>query len=333
MSDRFDLGTDGAQQKARAFEILSRINREMEFTIVGQATLKKRLIQGLVCKGHVLLEGVPGLAKTLSIKALAGTVDGLFHRIQFTPDLLPADVTGSEIYRAEKAAFEIRKGPIFANFVLADEINRAPAKVQSALLETMQEHQVTIGEQTLQVPQPFFVLATQNPVEQEGTYPLPEAQIDRFIMKIKVDYPSPNEELEILSRMTKPSMQQRELAPVASLSDVVLCQNVCETVYVDERLKRYIVNLVWATRDPKAQGLPISHLIELGASPRAAISLLAVARAEALMNGDEFVVPQHIKNIAHDVLRHRLIPTYEAEAEGLSSDNIISTILENVEVP
>ena len=301
--------------------------------IIGQDLLRRRLIEALLTGSHVLLEGVPGLAKTLSIKALAQSVHGSFQRIQFTPDLLPADLIGTEIFKPNNGTFEVRKGPVFANFVLADEINRAPAKVQSALLETMQELQVTIGEKSYPVPRPFFVLATQNPIEQEGTYPLPEAQVDRFAMKVKVDYPSPKEELDILEMVTSAHYNEEVIEPVASLEDINLGKDLCNRVYVDERVRQYIVNLVWATRDPERFNLKIGSLIELGASPRASINLLQLARAEALMEGESFVVPQNIKDIAADVLRHRLVPTYEAEAQGLSSDDLVNMVLEGIQVP
>ncbi|MFN8392296.1 MAG: AAA family ATPase [Bdellovibrionota bacterium] len=313
--------------------VIERILHEVGQTIVGQEKLRRRLVAALLTEGHVLLEGVPGLAKTLSIKALAQAVDASFQRIQFTPDLLPSDVIGTEVFRPQDGTFEIRRGPVFAHFVLADEINRAPAKVQSALLETMQERQVTIGTESLMLPDPFFVLATQNPIEQEGTYPLPEAQIDRFVMKVKVSYPTPDEEKHMLDLVTTPGFGKERRAPVATLADMKALSQLCRRIYVDDRVKKYIVNLVWASRKPADYGLKLEPLIELGASPRAAISLLLVARAEALLSGEHYVGPQTVKNVALDVLRHRIMPTYEAEAQGLDSDSIVKMILDGVEVP
>jgi MoxR-like ATPase len=321
------------EQLSQAKQICDRILSEVGHHVIGQSQLKRRLLSALVAEGHILLEGVPGLAKTLSIKAIAKCVAASFSRIQFTPDLLPADLIGTEIYRPQNGTFEVRKGPVFANFVLADEINRAPAKVQSALLETMQEQQVTIGEQTLFVPKPFFVMATQNPIDQEGTYPLPEAQVDRFLMKIKVDYPTAAEELEMLDLVTKQTSTKTEVKAVASLDDIALLKGCAQDIYVDERVRQYIIDIVWATRDPKEKGLSLENLLELGASPRAAIALFQVARAEALLLGERYVVPQMIKNIAHDVLRHRIVPSYEAEAEGFGSDELITMVLDGVDVP
>ncbi len=321
------------QQLTRAKEISDRILTEVGNHVIGQAHLKKRLLSALIAEGHILLEGVPGLAKTLSIKAIAQSVAASFSRIQFTPDLLPADLVGTEIYRPQNGTFEVRQGPVFANFVLADEINRAPAKVQSALLETMQEQQVTIGEQTLFVPKPFFVMATQNPIEQEGTYPLPEAQVDRFLMKVKVDYPSASEELEMLDLVTKQDQSKRDVQAVASLDDIAFLKQCAHELYVDERVRQYIIDIIWATRTPEEKGLSLGNLLELGASPRAAIALFQVARAEALLLGERYVVPQMIKNIAHDVLRHRIVPSYEAEAEGYAADDLITMVLDGVDVP
>ena len=316
----------------RAVSVFKSIEQRLEKDIIGQKVLKRRLLTALLTSGHVLLEGVPGLAKTRSIKALAESIDGSFKRVQFTPDLLPADLTGTEIYRPADGTFSIRKGPIFANFVLADEINRAPAKVQSALLEIMQEHQVTIGENTLGVPEPFLVMATQNPVEQEGTYPLPEAQVDRFLMKVKVDYPSIEEETKILNLVTEDNNSE-EKKPVASLSDIENAQKCLKSVYIDDRIKSYIVNIVAASRNPEDFGLKFGPLLELGASPRASISLLLASKAEALLNGDSYVIPQNIKDVAYDILRHRIILSYEAEARGLNTEDIIKSILDGVEVP
>ena len=316
-----------------AQKTITAINEELGKEIIGQEKLRRRLLSALITEGHILLEGVPGLAKTLSIKALAATISASFKRIQFTPDLLPADLIGTEIYRPQDGRFEVRRGPVFANFVLADEINRAPAKVQSALLETMQEKQVTIGELTMKVPDPFMVMATQNPIEQEGTYPLPEAQIDRFIMKVKVDYPSPDEEKRMLELVTTRESRREGIRPVASLDDIKALRELSHHIYVDDRVRQYVVNLVWASRKPKDYGLDIEPLIELGASPRAVISLFLCARAEAMLSGERYVVPQTIKDIATDVLRHRILLTYEAEAQGLDADDVVRMILDGVEVP
>ena len=302
--------------------------------VIGQDHLVRRLLTALITEGHILLEGVPGLGKTLSIKTLASSVDGSFQRVQFTPDLLPSDVIGTEVFRPKDGTFEVRPGPIFANFVLADEINRAPAKVQSALLETMQEKQVTIGGKTMRVPSPFFVMATQNPIEQEGTYPLPEAQVDRFMLKVKVDYPDTREEKEMLDlvvRSKNPATQAG--GAVATMENISALKTLSERVYVDEKVREYIVNLVAATRRPADFNLPIQDLIELGGSPRATISLFLAARAEALLQGETFVVPQMVKDVAHDVLRHRLLPTYEAEVQQLNSDDLVQMVLDGVEVP
>lgn len=314
-------------------ESIHKILDNVRKRIVGQDLLVKRLVETLLVGGHVLLEGVPGLAKTLSIKTLANSVDGSFQRIQFTPDLLPADVVGTEIFRPRDGTFEVRKGPVFANFVLADEINRAPAKVQSALLETMQEYQVTIGESSFEVPHPFFVLATQNPIEQEGTYPLPEAQVDRFTIKVRVGYPSLADEKEILDLVTGKNYQTGALAPVVPLGQIAKAQELCRRIYVDERVRQYIVNIIGATRNPQDFGVKVGSLIELGASPRGTIALLQMARAEALLAGEHFVVPQNVKDVALDVLRHRVVPTYEAEAQGLTSEDLVSRILDGVDVP
>jgi len=301
--------------------------------VVGQESLRRALVVALLADGHILLEGVPGLAKTLSIKALASSIDASFKRIQFTPDLLPADLIGTEIYRPQDGRFEIRKGPVFTNLVLADEINRAPAKVQSALLETMQEKQVTIGNTTHNVPTPFLVMATQNPIEQEGTYPLPEAQIDRFIMKVKIDYPTPEEEKDMLELVTQKDFLKVEHQSVCTLEQIASIQELSHGIYVDDRVKQYIVDLVNATRNPAECGLELGHLIELGASPRATIALFLISRIEALLSGEYFVVPQNVKDVALNVLRHRVVPTYEAEAQGLTSDDLVKSILEGVQVP
>jgi MoxR-like ATPase len=327
-----DLSDSVQADIAYARDTIGTILRSLSESVVGQVELCKRLVMGLITDGHILLEGVPGLAKTLSIKSLAAAIDASFCRIQFTPDLLPADIIGTEIYRPQEGRFEVRKGPIFANFILADEINRAPAKVQSALLETMQEHQVTIGGQTFRVPEPFFVMATQNPIEQEGTYSLPEAQIDRFLMKVKVSYPSPEDELSMLNvvDVMQPNLQK---SPVTNLEAISNAKKACRKIYVDDRVKEYIVNLVWATREPAKYNLKLERLIELGSSPRGSIALHLASRAEALFNGESFVTPQNVKDVALDVLRHRVVPTYEAEAQGLDSDDIVRIILDGVQVP
>lgn len=312
---------------------VKRLEDEISQTIVGQKELRRRLVTALITDGHVLLEGVPGLAKTLSIKALSDAVSGSFHRIQFTPDLLPADIIGTEVFRPNEGNFEVRRGPVFANFVLADEINRAPAKVQSALLETMQERTVTIGDTTFKVPDPFFVMATQNPIEQEGTYPLPEAQIDRFLMKIKVDYPSTEEELQIIDLAVKPGFGKAHRPAVVELNDITKMRDLSSRIYVDDRVKQYIVNLVQASREPSKFGLKLDSLIELGASVRASLALFLTARAEALLNGEHFVVPQNVKDLALDCLRHRITPSYEAQAEGLTSEDLVKMLLEGVQVP
>jgi len=311
--------------------------RELETSlsdvIVGQAGLVRSLLLGLLTGGHVLLEGVPGLAKSLAVSSLAKAVAGDFSRLQFTPDLLPSDLVGTEIYNVKDGKFTVRKGPIFANFVLADEVNRAPAKVQSALLEAMQERQVSIGGETFRLPESFLVLATQNPLEQEGTYPLPEAQLDRFALKVIVDYPSAEEELEILERnaRTRPTGEVHEVVTLEQVADT---RATVDQIAIDPRLKRYIVDLVQATRRPADFGLAeIQHHIQYGGSPRATIWLALAARAHALLEGRGFVTPTDIKAVAPEVLRHRIIPTYEAEAEGLNSDALVARVLETVPVP
>jgi MoxR-like ATPase len=308
------------------------ITAEVGKVIVGQRYMVERTLIGLLTGGHVLLEGLPGLAKTLTVRTLADTVNAAFMRIQFTPDLLPADLVGTTIYNQHSAAFTVRKGPIFANVILADEINRAPAKVQSALLEAMQERQVTIGDQTFPLPSPFIVLATQNPIEQEGTYPLPEAQVDRFMLKVKVAYPTREEERQILDRMSVGK------APVAnkivSTEQVARGRQMVNEIYVDEKVKDYILNLVFATREPVKYGLKdLGDYIEHGASPRATLYLSQAARAHAFLRHRGFVTPDDVKAVGFDVLRHRVSPTYEAEAEDLTSEKIIQRIFDRVEVP
>jgi MoxR-like ATPase len=300
--------------------------------IVGQRDLVDRLLLGLLTGGHILIEGVPGLAKTLAVRTVARGLHLGFHRIQFTPDLLPADIIGTQIYNPRSGEFSIKKGPIFANFVLADEINRAPAKVQSALLEAMQEKQVTIGETSYPLEQPFLVLATQNPIEQEGTYPLPEAQVDRFMLKVKITYPSKEEELAILERMAAidPDL---EIAPVLAAEEIFQLRKVIDNIYMDIKIKRYIVEIVHATRHPADYGLDIGPYVQYGASPRATIFLARGARAQAFLEGRSYVTPQDIKIIGHDVLRHRLSVTYEAEAEDITSENLLQRIFDTLKVP
>lgn len=313
-------------------QLTSRLQQEMHRVIVGQNHLVESLMVALLTNGHILLEGVPGLAKTLAISTLANLVKGDFSRIQFTPDLLPADLTGTQIYSQKEEQFKVKRGPVFANFVLADEINRAPAKVQSALLEAMQEHQVTIGEQTFALPEPFLVMATQNPIEQEGTYPLPEAQLDRFMMKIIVDYPTLEEEKRIVAQNLDTEAVGPQ--PVATTADILHMRKVVEQIYIDEKIVHYIAELVQATRLPKQYNLTnLIPMIAFGCSPRASIALAKASKAYAMMKGRGYVVPEDVRRVAHDVMRHRIGLTYEAEANGLTSEEIISQILNNVEVP
>jgi MoxR-like ATPase len=314
-------------------QFIDNIYREIGRVVVGQSYMVDRLLIGLLTEGHVLLEGVPGLAKTLTVSSLAKVIDTGFQRIQFTPDLLPADLLGTLIYNQKESEFTVKKGPIFSNIILADEINRSPAKVQSALLEAMQELQVTIGETTFELDQPFLVLATQNPVEQEGTYPLPEAQVDRFMLKIKIDYPSKQEELDIMRRMSKTGTKI-ELKPVVSTEDVLNAREVVNEIYIDEKVERYIIDLVFATRSPADYQLEkLKPLIEFGASPRATINLNLAARAHAFMQHRAFVTPEDVRTIAMDVLRHRVIPTFEAEAEDVMPEDIVHSILSSIQVP
>jgi MoxR-like ATPase len=304
---------------------------EVKRILVGQDDMLLKLIIGLLCRGHILLEGVPGLAKTLAIKSLAVAIGADFSRIQFTPDLLPADIVGTRIYNPKTSDFSIRLGPVFANLLLADEINRAPAKVQSALLESMQEKQVTIGDETFKLPDPFLVMATQNPIETEGTYPLPEAQLDRFMMKVKVTYPYRKEESLIIDRIT--SGEAINLKPAITLDKIMEMQHVVDKIYVDENIKKYVLDIIFATRKPKEFGLDIDYLIDYGASPRASIYLVMTAKAFAFLNGRGFVTPDDIKAMVLDVLRHRILLTYEAEAEEVTSEEIIQKILGAVYVP
>jgi MoxR-like ATPase len=311
---------------------INAVKDEMSKVLVGQDDLVDRLLVGLLCNGHILLEGVPGLAKTLAVKALSGSLSASFARFQFTPDLLPADLVGTMIYHPQEMRFEPKLGPIFNNLILADEINRAPAKVQSALLEAMQEKQVTLGDRSYPLPKPFLVLATQNPIDQEGTYQLPEAQLDRFLLKVNVDYPSKDEELEILNRMAT-SAPVYETQNVATPEQVSVSRELVNSVYIDDSIRKYIVELIDATRNPAQIDAPLKNWIRAGASPRGTINLALAARARAFMNGRAFVTPQDVKDMAMDVLRHRILLTYEAEAEGVTTDVIIGRILSKVVVP
>ncbi len=311
--------------------ILRQIMAEVEKVVVGQRYLVDRMLIGLLCDGHLLLEGLPGLAKTTAVKTLAATIKTTFQRIQFTPDLLPADILGTQVYRPDTASFEIKKGPIFHNIILTDEINRAPAKVQSALLEAMQERQITIGGETFVLERPFLVLATQNPIEQEGTYPLPEAQIDRFMLKIKVDYPSAEEEKEIMARVY---MQVAEnVTGVVDVSQVESASETMKQIHMEEKITDYIIRIIRSTRNPGEFGLDLGPMISYGASPRASIWLGLASRANAFLNGRGYVTPQDVKSLAPDVLRHRIILSYEAEAEGKTTDDLIDILLERIEVP
>lgn len=308
------------------------ITRGMDQTIVGQKHLIEALLISLLSNGHVLLEGVPGLAKTLAIKTLAQIIDAKYSRIQFTPDLLPADVVGTMIYSMQKEQFQVKKGPIFSNFILADEINRAPAKVQSALLEAMQERQVTIGDNTFILDEPFLVMATQNPIEQEGTYPLPEAQVDRFLMKVIISYPTKEEEKIIIRQNL--SSEQKQITPLLRPEDISEAQKVVEQIYIDEKIEQYIVDIVFATRYPAKSGLKdLVNIISFGASPRASISLAKASKAYAFLHGRGYVIPEDVRAVCHDILRHRIGLTYEAEANNITTDDIITSILDKVEVP
>ena len=312
--------------------VLQRVRDEVAKVLVGQQYMVDGLLLALIADGHVLLEGIPGLAKTTAIKTLAESMDARFARLQFTPDLLPADLTGTQVYRPDSHTFAVHKGPIFSNLVLADEINRAPAKVQSALLEAMQERQVTIGDETFALPSPFLVLATQNPIEHEGTYPLPEAQLDRFMLMVKVGYPDRAEERQILDRITAPRVAEAE--PVASLDDVRGARELIGQIHIDDKVRDYIIDLVQASRDPAHYGMDdIAPLIEFGASPRATIYLAVAARAHAFLRHRGFVIPEDIKAIGQDVLRHRVILTYEAEADEIAAEDIVLRLFEGIEVP
>ncbi len=327
MSDR--LTDDVTKLQGRFTSLKAEVGK----VLVGQDEMLHRLLLGLLAGGHVLLEGVPGLAKTLVIKTLADALDGTFSRIQFTPDMLPGDVIGTQIYNPREGTYTVKKGPVFGNFILADEINRAPAKVQAALLEAMQERQVTLGDNTFKLTEPFLVLATQNPIEQEGTYPLPEAQLDRFMLKIKVGYPTKDDEVKIIDRMAG-SGAEPTASKVMTCDEILAARDVVRQVFVDDKVKRYAVDLVAATRDPKAAGIAaLAPLIDNGASPRASIARVKVAKAQALLSGRSYISPHDVKTIAHDVLRHRVLASYEAEAQGKTTDHVIAQILENVPVP
>lgn len=326
-----DIQAIGQEVQAASGPIRN-LTEEIGKVLIGQEYMVQRLLVGLLADGHVLLEGVPGLAKTLAVNSLAQAVDASFHRIQFTPDLLPADLVGTLIYNQKDSSFETKKGPIFANMILADEINRAPAKVQSALLEAMQEKQVTLGEETHKLPVPFLVLATQNPIEQQGTYPLPEAQVDRFMLKLKVGYPNREEERQILrlhGTSTHPT-----ISPMLKPADILKARSVVEQIYVDEKIENYILDIVFASRDPEQFGLgDLKPLISYGASPRATLFLTRAARAWAFLQGRAFVIPEDIRSIGKDVLRHRVIPSFEAEAEERTSDDLVHALLLGIEVP
>ena len=322
---------EAARRIERAGEMLGRVRGEVARVVVGQRGMVDRLLVGLLTGGHVLLEGVPGLAKTLAIRSLAASLSLKFHRIQFTPDLLPADLTGTLVYSPRDGSFTAKRGPVFAHLVLADEINRAPAKVQSALLEAMQEKQVTLGDESHPLEEPFLVMATQNPIEQEGTYPLPEAQSDRFMLKVRVGYPERAEEKEILRRAGLSTLP--ELKPQAHRDEVLESRDALAGVYVDDKIQEYVLDLVSATRRPKDFGLSLDHLIAYGASPRATLFLVRGAQALALLEGRPYVLPEDVKKIAPDILRHRIHVTYEAEAEGVGAEDVTRRILEQVRVP
>ncbi|MHB0969009.1 MAG: AAA family ATPase [Thermoanaerobaculia bacterium] len=323
-----------SQQIAAAHEKIAALRTEIGRVVVGQRALVDRLVIALLIRGHLLVEGVPGLAKTLVVKALAGAIDGTFRRVQFTPDLLPADITGTQIFDPAGGRFNARLGPIFANLLLADEVNRAPAKVQSALLEAMQERQVTIGDTSYKLPEPFVVIATQNPIEQEGTYALPEAQVDRFVMKVVVGYPEKEEEARMLALYLDPTAEAVPVSRVLTLDDVAVLSRAVATIHVDERISRYIVDLVSATRKPGEYGMPeLAPRIAFGASPRATLALAHVAKGHAFLDGRAYVTPDDIKAVAHDVVRHRLILTYEAAADRVTSDHVIDRVLARIPVP
>lgn len=327
MPEIHELDQKGKQMS----ETLNRIQAESAKVLVGQPVMIRGLLMGLLTQGHILLEGVPGLAKTLSVMTLSTCIQAKFSRIQFTPDLLPSDIIGTNIYNAKTAEFTIKKGPIFANIVLADEINRAAAKVQSALLEAMQEKQVTIGGQTFKLDAPFLVLATQNPLESEGTYSLPDAQVDRFMFKVRVDYPTPDDELEIINRFTRG--ENPTVGAVCTPADILAARKTINSIFIDDKIKRYIVDIVYSTRTPERYGLKIKNLIQNGAGPRASLFLTVGSKGNAFMQGRGYVTPDDVKAVAHDVLRHRIVCSYEAEAEEISSENIVDEILKTIKVP
>ena len=328
-----DSGVRSITERVKAeSDLINTLLYEVGKVIVGQKYLIERLLIGMLSNGHVLLEGVPGLAKTMSIMTLAKAMHASFQRIQFTPDLLPADLLGTLIYNPKSGEFTVRKGPVFTNIVLADEINRAPAKVQSALLEAMQDREVTIGDETFKLDEPFLVLATQNPIEHEGTYPLPEAQLDRFMLKLNITYPDKKEEREILERMAT-TKTDIKVNSVISPNDILRLRTVVDAIYIDDKIKDYIIDIVFASREPKTYNLDLEQFIEYGASPRATINLTLAAKAHAFLKGRGFVTPQDVKSIGMDVLRHRIIITYEAEAEEIRPEDIINKIFDNVEVP
>jgi MoxR-like ATPase len=331
MTTQFEVRQVAEEVKAKS-EPFRRLLDQLHRVIVGQDAMLHQMLLGLLSNGHILIEGVPGLAKTTAVSCLAAGINTRFQRLQFTPDLLPADLIGTLIYRPQDGAFVVQKGPIFSNIILADEINRAPAKVQSALLEAMQERQVTIGKETFPLEQPFLVLATQNPIEQEGTYPLPEAQVDRFMLKMIVTYPTPVQERAILDRMSTTS-PLTEIQPVMEPNDIAQARQIVDHIYMDDKIKDYVVSLVVATRDPKSHNVPIEGLIQYGASPRATIFLTIGAKANAFLAGRGYVVPQDVKDVAMDILRHRVILTYEAEAEEKRAEDIVQTVLDHVPVP
>ena len=329
------MNTDIQQIQARVeqeAQFVDKLMSQISTVIVGQHYLIERLLIGILANGHILIEGVPGLAKTLSVNTLANAIQAKFQRIQFTPDLLPADLIGTMIYNPQTSEFTIKKGPIFANMILADEINRAPAKVQSALLEAMQERQVTISDTTFKLEEPFLVMATQNPIEQEGTYPLPEAQVDRFMLMLKIGYPSPTEERIIMDKNT--STESIAVGRIITPQEILTARDVVRSIYIDDKIKDYIINIVFATREPEKYGLAdIKDLISFGVSPRATIYLNLAAKAHAFLKGRGYVTPEDIKAIGHDVLRHRLLITYEAEAEEITSDDLVTKIFDTIEVP
>jgi len=332
MSD-FSL-TEINEKISNSSQFVDDVTKQLNRVILGQEELLEKILISLLSNGHILLEGVPGLAKTLTVKTLASLIDTQFQRIQFTPDMLPADLLGTLIYNQKTGEFDTRKGPLFSNIILADEINRSPAKVQSALLEAMQERQVTIGENTFELDKPFLVMATQNPIEQEGTYPLPEAQVDRFMFKLLVEYPSKDAEKHILRSQTVPGANSKILNPVVGSDTILNAQNIINDIYVDEKVEEYVLNLVFATRHPKDSGLSdLDGLIDYGASPRATINLVRAAKARAFMQHRGYITPEDVRFIGADVLRHRVILTYEAEAEEITSEDIIKRLFEAVEVP